>query len=171
MASANDQEINERAIRRLKSVTEKFSASTVAKRATALERLLASTNPDQAATDQHVRSFFEAARSHVASSGGRVATEMVRGQIGKAPATKKAATTKKTAKKKATTTKKIAKKLSRSKTKSSYNTQIFKCWDDYQTCCQTGNRKVCASLAAICISKQLAWAGAAVKLAFSLAAH
>jgi hypothetical protein len=42
-----------------------------------------------------------------------------------------------------------------------YAKGIFQCGDDYHTCCQHGDWKVCAALLALCITNELKWLGTA----------
>jgi hypothetical protein len=52
--------------------------------------------------------------------------------------------------------KKALEKLARATGKPKYETTVFKCANDYDTCCASSkNRKICFALAAICITKEL----------------
>jgi ribosomal protein S20 len=137
---------DEGAIAHLEYITESFAGSPIAKKAASLKRLLASANPDRETVQQHLQSFAEAAVK--AAQPG---------------ITKK----KKAAKNKSRKTIASAKAITRStgmhnRARRGYQTAIFKCLSDYQKCCRDGDWKLCASIMAICISKQVAWAGSAV---------
>jgi hypothetical protein len=133
-----EQAISKKAIRQLQSVSENYSGSAVARQADALRRTLASPNPSKATTQRRIQTFAIAAADYAPP----------------ARATKKT---------KPSGPKRVAKTAARSKTLSKsppYKTAVFKCWSDYETCCQHGDWRMCASLAAICIANQLKWPAA-----------
>jgi hypothetical protein len=127
VASTKQKPINKRAIRQLQSVSKDFTGLT--KEARALERALASPNPNKATTQRRVQAFAQAAATYAQP----------------VHATKK---TKKLA------VAKIAKRIT-AKTLPSYKTAVFKCLGDYETCCRNVDWRFCAALAALCITNQL----------------
>jgi hypothetical protein len=68
-ASSRQRALNRRAIRQLRSVSEDFSGTTLAKEARALERALASRNPRKTTTQRRAQAFAEAAAKY--SKAGR----------------------------------------------------------------------------------------------------
>jgi hypothetical protein len=151
---------NEQAIAHLEDITERFAGSPVAKQAASLKRLLASANPDRETVQQHLRSFAEAAvKARLSLEVGTATPSLA--QLG-ITNKKKAAKAKQFKGRKT-----IARAVTRStgmhkRTTRGYQTAIFKCLSDYRKCCRDGDWKLCASIMAICISKQVAWAGSAV---------
>jgi hypothetical protein len=137
MASVREKALNEAAMAYLNVVAKELGGE-VAKSATALKRLLASDDPNASAMEKRVQAFAEAA---VKLSASRP----------------RSAAKKKSAKGKAGSAVKKTKKMATKRRGRDYSTAIFKCWGDYQKCCENGNKKVCAALAALCIAKQLNW--------------
>lgn len=144
--SSRQRAINKRAIRQLRSVSETFSGTDLAKEARALERALASTNPNKATTQRRLQSFVKEA----AKRGSPRTTPKTFKRVSKA-ASKKAATT--------PATPSIAKRAQRN-IRARYQTAIFRCRDDYLTCCQHDDWRICAALLVICITNQLRALGA-----------
>lgn len=115
-----EQAISKKAIRRLQSVSENYSGSAVARQADALGRALASPNPRKATTQRRIQSFAIAAADYAPPVRGT--------KKAKTSGTKRAAKT-------------AAKRKTVSKNKSPpYKTAVFKCWSDYETCCQCALR-------------------------------
>jgi hypothetical protein len=140
--SPRQRAINKRAIRQLRSASETFSGTDLAKEARALERALASTNPNKPTTQRRLQSFVQAA----AKQGSPRPTPKTLKRVSKA-ASKKAART-------PTATPGLAKRA-QGNTRVRYQTAIFRCWDDYQTCCQHNDWRICAAWLAICTTNQL----------------
>lgn len=137
-APSRQQTLNKRAINELQSVSEKYRGTDLAKQATALQRALASSRPSKAATQRRLQSFAVAAAKKSPSRKAKVMKKTVRGGGGG----------------KQRPTAGITKTLGRN-TKASYQTAVFKCWGDYQTCCQHAHWGTCAAWAALCIANQL----------------
>lgn len=118
-----------RAIRELRSVSEQYSGTDLAKQAHALELALASPETTQAATHRRVMALAKAAEAKGSARGSA--------------RPRRTASAAKTGKR-------------TTKTKPSYQTRIFKCRGDYEMCLQRGGGfKTCAAWAALCISNQL----------------
>jgi hypothetical protein len=125
--------INKRAIRQLQSVSEEFSGTALAKEARALERALSSANPNKATTQRRLQSFAQAAARQASPKA-----------------------TPKTMKRAVTSSKKSAiGKRAASSARTRYQSAVFKCWGDYETCCKHADWKLCAALLAICVTNQL----------------
>ena len=144
--------INKRAIRQLQSVSEQFSGTALAKEARALERALASANPNKATTQRRLQSFAQAAARQGSPSRAAPKT-MKRGATGS---------------KRSGSKRSGIEKRARSSARAHYQSAVFKCWGDYQTCCKHADWKLCAAWLAICVTNQLKTLGLGTATYFSI---
>jgi hypothetical protein len=139
--SSREREINKRAIRELRAVSDKFSRTvsgfTLANEARALERVLAAPNSRKATTQKRVQAFAQAAAKY--SPPDRVMKRVV-----KTGAARKAKTA----------TPGIIKRAKKNQ-QVRYKTHVFKCLGDYEECCQQRDWKFCAAWLSLCITHEL----------------
>ena len=139
----------ERAIKRLQLVAQEFGGSPAARHASTLGSLLASDEPDPVRLGRQLHSFANAAANYAPPKKTPKRTAAAKKKKRKATTTPKSAT------KKATHTGR-SKTTSQSTPSLRYNSAVFKCLDDLQTCRDSGRSAVtCVSLCAICISNQM----------------
>ena len=162
MAVSTKRAVNKQAIKHLQLIRKDRPGTTLAKDARALERLLTSGKSDtrhsQATMERHLRSLAQAAVLYEPRITGlgppsQAWTEVI-------PKRKVAAAKKRKVAAAKTANKKAA-KAARPK-KSRYSTKVFKCLEDFRTCCNDGDKKVCVAYAVICIAQQLQGLGIGV---------
>jgi hypothetical protein len=147
-ASAKELSLQKRAIRELmaldKALSSTVSGSALAKQARALERALASRSPRKATTQRRVEAFTAAARKY--SPPARRVLKKTR----KVAARKAKTETGVVVKTAPTGTPGIVKSEKRNKAVR-YQTRVYQCLADYETCCQHHDWKTCAAMCTLCI--------------------
>jgi hypothetical protein len=146
--STKERALQKRAIRELKALDKALSGtvsgSALAKQARALERALASRSPRKATTQSRVEAFTAVARKY-SPPARRVLKRKIR------VAARKAKTETGVVVKTAPTgTPGIVKREERNKTVR-YQTRVYQCLADYETCCQHHDWKTCAAMCTLCV--------------------